>query len=159
MAAIEIREISGYELERGKPTPSKQHGILQSRLSFAMLSKYADTFDIASEITLTLSEIKPYVPDLCLFSKKSVDWLQGEMKVKEVPITAIEIISSSQTVEQILEKFRDYFSAGVQSCWLVIPALQSIYVILPDNKIKVFHEDTLTDPVTGVSVDLNGIFS
>ncbi len=158
METIETREISQYELERGKPMPSKQHGIVQSRLSFAILRNHGETFEPASEVTLSLSEIKPYVPDLCVFPKKPINWLQEEIKVSESPITAIEIISSSQTVEEILEKFRDYFSAGVKSCWLVIPALQTIYVILPDNKIKVFHEDILTDSVTGISIDLKEVF-
>ncbi|MCU0352429.1 MAG: Uma2 family endonuclease [Cytophagales bacterium] len=159
METIEKQEVSEYETERGKPTPSRQHGILQSRISTAISIRYGDKYEPASEVTLNLSDIKPYVPDLCIFPKAPVNWTQEEVKVSEVPITAVEIISYSQTVEEILEKFRDYFSAGVQSCWLVIPPLQTIYVILPDNKIKVFHEDILTDSVTGISIDLNEIFS
>ena len=118
METIEKQEVFQYETERGKPTPSRQHGILQSRTSTAVSVRYGDKYEPASEATLSLT---------CVFFQKALSTGHKKVEVSEVPITAVETISYSQAVEEILEKFREYFSADVQSCWLVIPPLQTIY--------------------------------
>jgi hypothetical protein len=64
---METTEIaSEYELERGKPIPSKNHGKLQMRIGHLMLDRYAQQYDVVSEATLEMPE-HPRVPDLAFF--------------------------------------------------------------------------------------------
>jgi len=98
-------------------------------------------------------------PDLCVYPKKIYNGFQDHKKATEPPFTAIEILSLTQTIDKLGEKFEAYFAAGVKSCWLVQPMLDTICVITPDKNVSVFHKNTLTDPATGITVDLNDVFA
>lgn len=157
MKTEELESLSEYELERGKPMPSKNHSLLQSLIGSAILFKYKDQYSVLSELSLQFGS-KPFTPDLCIYPKMTPDWFQDEIKVTEPPLTAIEILSPTQGAENFSDKFNAYFAAGVQSCWFVQPMMQTIFVISPDKKISVFHDDTLTDSANGIFLDLKEIF-
>jgi hypothetical protein len=67
-----VIEVSQYELERGKPPPSKLHGFVQAKLSVA-LDNVAKDFSIISELDLELGGWKT-VPDLSIFQKMVMDF-------------------------------------------------------------------------------------
>lgn len=149
--------LSDYERERGKPMPSKNHSKLQIRIGSELLRLYEDQYDVLSE--LSLEALNPsYVPDLCLFPVEPSNWREDEVKVSEVPLTVIEIISPSQTDTELTEKSKAYFAAGVNSYWLVQPVLRTIFVLLPTGDELVFHNNLLTDPTNGISIDLKKVF-
>ena len=149
--------LSDYERERGKPMPSFNHGKLQARLSQQLLNQYEDQYDVLSELSLEAPN-PAYVPDLCLFLAEPSNWREDEIRVSEVPLTVIEIISPSQTDTELTAKSTAYFAAGVKSYWLVQPVLRTIFVLLPIGDELVFHNDVLTDPTNGVSIDLKKVF-
>ncbi|MFN3562193.1 MAG: Uma2 family endonuclease [Chloroherpetonaceae bacterium] len=149
------KEISDYELERGKPMPSFIHGITQAKLLVA-LSKHEESFTIGSEITL---DLKPRVtPDILIFRKRKVNFQRDEKRVSEMPLTVIEILSGTQGMENFDEKLPRYFEAGVQSVWLVQPFIKTIAVFLPNEEPRVFTKGELNDPATGISLNLDEIF-
>ncbi len=148
---------SQYELERGKPMPSKNHGKLQQRIGVEIAVHYGDTYETYSELSLTAPN-PPYVPDLCVFPAEPSNWREDEVKVSDVPLTVIEIVSPSQTDTELTKKSRDYFAAGTKSYWLVQPVLRTVFVLLPDGNELVFHDEMLTDPTNGISIDLKKVF-
>ncbi len=148
------KEISDYELERGKPMPSFIHGITQIRIGSAL--SRLDDFVVGSEITL---DLKPRVtPDILIFRKRKVNFQRDEKRVSEMPLTAIEILSGTQGMENFDEKLPRYFEAGVQSVWLVQPFIKTIAVFLPNEEPRVFTKGELNDPATGISLNLDEIF-
>ena len=164
MGAVEVAEQvaeevirSQYEIERGKPMPSKNHSRLQQRIGVELANHYGDKFDTYSELSLEAPN-PPTVPDLCLFPAEASNWRVDEVKVSEVPLTVIEIVSPSQTDTELTAKSVAYFAAGVKSYWLVQPVLRTVFVLLPDGNELVFHNDTLTDPTNGISIDLRKVF-
>ena len=48
--------------------------------------------------------------------------------MKQVPLCAIEILSAKQDLSELMTKRAEYFTGGVLSYWLVLPALYTIYV-------------------------------
>jgi Uma2 family endonuclease len=77
----------------------------------------------------------------------------------EMPLTAIEIISPSQTDTELIKKINRYFNAGVKSCWLVNPAFQAVYVYSEIGKYQFFNSGmTLLDPATGIELPLSEVF-
>ena len=50
-----------YEQERGKPLPSLNHGVVQAKLSFALISACQDQYLVGSKITLATEP--PLTPD------------------------------------------------------------------------------------------------
>ncbi len=156
-AIIKQPILTDYEIERGKPMPSKNHGKIQARISQQILNEYEERFDVISELSLQ-SPNPPSVPDVSIFPVSSSNWLEDEIKVREVPLTVVEILSPSQTVTELTGKAKSYFATGVASYWLVQPTFRSVVILQPNADELVFHNDTLTDPTNGISIDLKKVF-
>ena len=148
---------SQYEIERGKPMPSKNHSKLQQRIGVELAILYGEQFDTYSELSLEAPN-PSFVPDLCLFPAEPSNWREDEVKVSDVPLTVIEIVSPSQTDTELTAKSVAYFAAGTKSYWLVQPVLRTIFILLPNGEELVFHNDILTDPTNGISIDLKKVF-
>lgn len=151
----DIRSI--YEIERGKPMPSKNRSRLQARLSKELLVAYEDQYDIRSELSLT-GPNPPFVPDLSIFPTEVSNWQQDEVKESNVPLAVIEIASPSQSDTELTEKARDYFAAGTKSYWLAQPLFRTVVILQPNVDELVFHNNILTDPINDISIDLKKVF-
>jgi|GEM_PF-3389664 len=55
---IAEKQLSEYEIERGKPVPSLNHGIIQSNLCFTILAKYRAEYSVISELSVELDKTK-----------------------------------------------------------------------------------------------------
>lgn len=153
-----VVEISQYELERGKPMPSKLHSRVQSNLILELGLLYRDQYDFLSELSLDLNTWES-VPDIAIYPKMEFDYTEDEIQVKTPPLCAIEILSPSQSLQELVSKARKYFDYGVKSCWLVIPALKNIYVFSDPQSYQMFKTDqTLSDPALGISLELAKVF-
>lgn len=151
---------SSYEIERDKPMPSYNHSLIQLKLGAILINHYGDVFQFHSELDLELPNAKkPILPDICIFPKRKVDWMNDILRVKEPPLTTIEILSPMQNIEEIKNKiFDNYFPAGVKSAWLVIPSIQTITIYTPDTLLHSFSSGSLNDPATGIQLRLDELF-
>jgi len=149
-----------YETERNKPMPSYNHSLLQLKLGALLINKYSDKYQFHSELDLDLPNAqRPTVPDVCIYPKKQTDWVNDILRVKESPITTIEILSPMQNIEEVKNKiFNNYFPAGVKSAWLVIPSIQTISIYTPDGHISTFASGPILDATNGISLELNEVF-
>jgi Uma2 family endonuclease len=156
----EEKELSQYEIERNKPMPSRNHSIVQSTLSMELGMRYRKEYSFFSELNITMPTRPDTVPDIAIYPKMKIDFLHDVISMEEMPLTVIEIISSSQSNDDILAKFERYFFAGVQSCWLVQPSMKAIYVYSQIGKYQFFNDEmTLIDKLTGIELPLNEVFS
>ncbi len=147
-----------YEIERGKPMPSKNHNRVQHRLNIELAKKYDETYDFLPEQDLELSTGN-VVPDLCIYPNLNYDWERDEIRMTQTPITAIEILSPKQAISDLLEKARDkYFPAGVSSVWVIIPTFKTIYVMYNEKPTVAFTEGEMKDEITGISLQLSNVF-
>jgi Uma2 family endonuclease len=149
--------LSDYEIERDKPTPSKHHAFIQGRLFSHFDRHYSDRYTVLPELSLNLP-VRDRVPDLCVFPfMESLG--EEEIKMTEIPLCAIEILSPTQNHIDLEEKRKQYFAAGVQSYWLVFPDLKSVYVFRNADDYDVFtRQDVLKDKVLDVEIDLKEVF-
>jgi Uma2 family endonuclease len=159
-SVVEERELTAYEIERNKPMPSFNHGKIQMRIGFEMMAKYRNRFDVVSEPTLQMLE-RPRVPDLAFFDVKPSDWFDDETKITEVPHGVIEILSPSQSEQELINKFPPYFALGVKTVWLVVPIFQTIYVFNSPRNYQTFTlaNPVLKDTILDVELDLNKVFA
>ena len=156
----ENREISQYEIERNKPMPSKNHSIVQKNLLVCTDFRYRKTYTVLSEIDIIMPEKPNTVPDVAIYPKLKIDFFDDQIGMTQMPLTAIEIISPSQTDTELIKKINRYFNAGVKSCWLVNPAFQAIYVYSEIGKYQFFNSGMiLSDPATGIELPLSEIFA
>jgi len=158
MDTATITNISAYEAERGKPMPSKNHAIIQRNLMFMITLELKGKIDVLPELSLNIDG-KERIPDLAVFPSVSFMPFADEIKVAQAPLTTIEILSSTQKISDLTSKSSEYFDFGVQSYWLVIPELRSIYVFSQPDRHEVFANDkVLKDSSLGIELDLKRVF-
>ncbi|MDX1939095.1 MAG: Uma2 family endonuclease [Saprospiraceae bacterium] len=149
---------SEYEIERGKPMPSRNHAFVQSKIVKIFDRKYGEQFDVISELSLKLGDTER-VPDIVVY--KNFDFRPGndEVKVTEIPLIVMEILSPKQILADLIAKSYDYFEAGVKSYWLVLPDLTSIYVFSEPGEYEVFaKKGMLHDAQLDIKLKLEDIF-
>jgi Uma2 family endonuclease len=66
-----------------------------------------------------------------------------------VPEVAIEVVSPTNSFNEVLEKLREYFTAGVQQAWIVVPAEEQVYVYTSPttNRILTRADDLTAEPL------------
>lgn len=155
-ALIEIPTVA--DEAQDEKMSSFNHSELQSRLAFLLMSAYRQQYSILTELDFDFASGKTR-PDLCIMTKRKVDWLADEIVMQEVPITTIEILSPEQSLQSLTDRiYKKHFPAGVKTVWLVVPTVQTVSILLPDRKQLNFSQGVVTDPVTGVELSLSDIF-
>jgi Uma2 family endonuclease len=147
---------SEYEKERGKPFPSVNHSLLQIRLSVSLF-QYKPEYTVLSELALELDG-KRFTPDLCVYPQLEVNFQEDVVRMEEPPLLAVGIVSPFQSTQDVVDKITDMLDAGVQSCWLVQPAMETITIYTEGEKPHTVSTGTVTDPATDIEVEVSEIF-
>lgn len=152
-------ELTDYELERNKPMPSVNHSFIQGNILLQLNLHYRNKFSFLPELHIQLLEKPDAVPDISIYPIMEVDFLHDIAVMTEKPITVIEIMSPSQSNDDMLVRFERYFKAGIKSCWLVMPSLKAIAVYSKLESYEFYsNEKILKDSVLGVELNLVEIF-
>jgi Uma2 family endonuclease len=65
------------------------------------------------------------------------------------PDLAVEVVSPSETADEVREKVRDFLGAGVPLVWTIYPRTHEVIVHTPDGLARTYGEaDTLVFPDT-----------
>ena len=137
-------------------SPSYHHAYLSSNLIAAL--HQLKTYSVFSELTLQI-EGKDYIPDVCLYLKKPMNFASGDiLRMTEMPLLAIEVLSPTQGTQEIIDKFKIYFAAGIKSCWLIIPPAQTVVVYTSSEQARTFSSGELIDDVMSIRLSLKEIF-
>ncbi len=87
-------------------------------------------------------------PDVAFVSYKR--WAKGKRVPKTaawavVPNLAAEIVSASNTWNEIVEKIADYFRTGVDLVWVVSPATEQVYVYTAPDANRILNRSQNLD--------------
>jgi Uma2 family endonuclease len=63
-----------------------------------------------------------------------------------VPNLAVEVVSRTDSVDDIVDKIADYFHAGVDRVWVVLPSQEQVYVYDSPNSVRIL---TRMDELSG----------
>ena len=137
-------------------SPSYNHAYIQMNLG--ALFKQMPQYSVFGELTLTI-EGADYVPDVVVYPKRPVSYHRDILRMADMPLLIIEILSPTQGMQEIIDKFAIYFQAGVKSCWLVQPYGQSVMVWASPESSKHVVEGELVDEALGLRVPLAHIFA
>jgi len=81
------------------------------------------------ELTLELGG-QPMIPDISVFAEPLlVNLRQDQIRVRQVPMLAIEVVSPKQPTADVLEKARQLQQWGVQTVWVVEPTTEAVIVL------------------------------
>jgi Uma2 family endonuclease len=106
---------------------------------------------------LTLDIANGSTPDISVFweSKIKPNLFHDISKFPDKPILAIEVISFSQTIQEMLQKAKQMVNEGVKTVWSVEPYSQSVFVTTSDSE-TLFHAEIVNSD--GIIVDFSKIF-
>ena len=140
--------------ERMDDMPSLNHSYLCAQIMKQLLQN--DEIQPLPELTLDID--KGLTPDISVFPKAKVqpNFFEDVLKLQQLPLLAIEVVSSSQSVQEILSKATLLLKAGIETVWVVEPYGRSIFV-LTDKTKTLFHEEPVES--SGIEVDFARVFS
>ena len=106
---------------------------------------------------LTLDIANGLTPDISIFPKEQIhpNFFRDVPKFQQMPVLAIEVISSSQTIEELLEKAAQLIQAGVKVVWTIEPHSRSVFVTTPSEE-KLFHDGIVENEE--IQVDFAKVF-
>ncbi|MGI4872390.1 MAG: Uma2 family endonuclease [Janthinobacterium lividum] len=123
-----------------------------------VLQPYVGRYDILPGLEFDLLAGRA-TPTLALLPCLRYNWQADVLRFPLPPITAIEVLSPTQSFDAVVTKIREvYLASGAKSAWLVLPTVCHIYLFLPGQPPQVFTSGTLHDPAAQVDVALADIF-
>ena len=78
-----------------------------------------------------------------------------------IPDLAVEVISQSNTADQVAIKIEEYFQAGVSAVWVIYPVSNKVYVYDSPTRVRILQVgDDLDggDLLPGFRVALSTLF-
>ncbi len=136
-------------------SPSLNYSYYQTNASYTL--KNQKKFSVFTELSLQI-EGKEYIPDVCVYPPMKINRNRDILRMTEMPLLAIEILSPTQGTKEIIDKFEVYFANGIKSCWLIEPATSTITVYNSLDKSKTFLEGEVIDTVLGLNIAISEIF-
>jgi Uma2 family endonuclease len=153
---------SSEEYEMG----SLNHSYIQANL--AWLLKNLKIYSVFTELSLNINQLElsdceslknEAKPDVCIYPKMSIDCSCDIIKMSEMPLLAIEILSPTQPVQTLLQKIDCYFKLGIKSCWLVYPSAATVVVYADLHHFKAFSYGELMDETLDIRLNVVDIFT
>lgn len=155
MLVEEIIETEETELQKEEQEmPSFNHSYLCWQISEQLSQNDA----IAPLPELTLNIENGIIPDISVFPKANVkpDFLHDIPKFSEMPIIAVEVISASQNIQDLLEKAKTLVENGVKAVWTVEPFTNTVFVTTSEDNKRIHNQEVESE---GIKVDFRKIFA
>lgn len=137
--------------------PTIQHGVLQLSLITIIAPLLTNDVKIVPPITFRGLEQK-YTPDASIYFSAVLAAFFRLEEIAPPPLIAIEIISPGQTIAQMVKKCEGMIASGVEECWIVEPANESITVCTKERRFVRHEGETLMNRFLREPLSVDAIF-
>lgn len=133
--------------------PSLNHSYLCSQ----MLRQLFKDPSIEALTELTLDIDNGLTPDICVYPAGAIhpNLSRDVVKMPLMPTVAIEVISASQNIQDMLVKAERLIQAGVKAVWTVEPYSRTVFVTTEAGEAIVHQQPVASE---GIQVDFQHIF-
>lgn len=124
-----------YELDRGElivePSPTFRHNMIRDRIArvlreFVVANRLGNV-TIESDFRLDAAVVRN--PDVAFLSAQKLKDLDIDTSpIEGVPDLAVEVVSPSNSAQDMLTKVHQYLAAGSQSVWVFYPNLRVVEI-------------------------------
>ncbi|KAK0038626.1 Uma2 family endonuclease [Biomphalaria pfeifferi] len=149
----EVEEITDLSQTEENEMPSFNHSYICNRVLRQLFENEA--IEALPELTLDID--KGITPDISVFEKNTIkpNFLRDFVRFPEMPIIAIEVISASQNIQDLLEKAELMVNNGIKAVWTIEPFSGSIFVTTKAGE-EIFHNQEVESE--NIKVDFKQIF-
>ena len=153
MMLAEVEELVDETVEE-KEMPSFNHSYICNRILRQLFENEA--IDALPELTLNIE--KGITPDISVYASETVkpNFLKDYPKYPQMPILAIEVISASQNIQDLLVKADTLVAHGVKAVWTIEPFTNTIFVTTKGKEDKFTNQEIESE---GIKVDFRKIFN
>jgi len=139
--------------KHGEKTPSLNH----SYICVQILRQLLQNDSLQPMTALNLDIGKGITPDICVYPKEKIrpNFFRDIGKFQEMPLLAIEIISPTRNIQELLEKASNLVDSGVKSVWTVEPYTRTVFVTTESGEELCREQELEAD---GISVDFGEVF-
>ncbi len=140
-ARLHVHEGS-FEFVRGQVIPKESMKQNEQYIAqfltrmFARTAAYQEKAELFQETDSYVDGARKRVPDLAYFTKEQID--RNRTGERSSTLFAIELLSDSESFEDVADKVQDYFDAGAQLVWYIAPKRQRIYVYTAPDESKAY---------------------
>ncbi|QJD81153.1 Uma2 family endonuclease [Spirosoma rhododendri] len=133
-----------YEFVRGRiiPKPAmKQNEIFIADYlirQFVKTSAFQQGDALLPEADSYVDGSRKRIPDLTYITVEQKQAIRRGERVNT--LFAIEILSDSESYEDVLDKLQDYFDGGTQLVWYIVPKRQKIFAYTSPDESKAYKE-------------------
>jgi Uma2 family endonuclease len=149
-----------YEVVGGQIVEKPALGVLESLLASLLsrwMAPHADENQLGRVVAETLFLLDPALglkrrPDLAFVSTQRWPLRRRVPRTEAweiVPDLAVEVVSPTNSAEQVAEKIEDYFRASVRQVWVVYPGTSKIYLYDSPTSVRILQ---VGDDLDGGSV-------
>ncbi len=162
MNDIEELEYSIIETEEedDDEMPNYTHGELQWQIVHALFAVLLPEYKALPPITFQ-GLYRKFTPDVVVYPKRTTphDKASREYRVEQTPpLLAIEIISPDQTMFAMVQKCSEMLESGVEECWIIEPANDTITVCRKDTQFVRHRGESLEYRLCTRSLTVDEIF-
>ena len=103
---------------------------------FTQTTAYQRGDELTPEMDSYVDNTRKRRPDLAYFTLEQIE--ETGKGIRQKTHFAIEILSDSESYQDVLAKIQDYFDAGAELVWYIIPERQKIYVYTSPDESKAY---------------------
>ncbi len=156
------------ELDEGelitRPLLSWPHASLNSEIGYFLynhvkLNQLGKIYGTNTGFRLAGDTVR--APDLSFVRASRRESIKSKGFANGAPDLAVEVISPSDSVRQLMRKVKQYFAAGTHAVWIVYPDEQEVQVLEApgtDRWLKGFDPIEAPDLLPGFSVPISQFF-
>lgn len=139
--------------EKGEVMPSLNHSYICLQILKQLISN--ESIEPLPELTLDIAN--GLTPDISVFPKAEIrpNPFRDVLRFQERPILAVEVVSSSQTIQEMLQKATQLVNEGVKVVWTVESYSRTVFVTTQAGE-TLFHEELIENE--GIQVDFAKVF-
>ena len=148
------------EIIRFSGVTKKQYYIYDVLNALFIEKGYHKTGTFMAEPDVMLTALQMRRPDITYFTKEQIQ--RGRRGEDVIPAFVVEVLSETDQAYRIEEKIAEYFKAGVQVVWNVIPEHEVVYVYTSRKQVMICLEDDICSaaPVLpDFSISINNLFA
>jgi Uma2 family endonuclease len=161
------REGTIYELDEGEllmePSPAVRHNLIRQRIAFKLMqfveSKHLGI--VLEEMDFRLSADTVRNPDVAFVTAEHVRQIDLDRSpVEGAPALAVEVISPSNSAQDMTKKTQQYLGAGCHVVWIVYPSLRLVEIHSRSGSRQVREPERLLNEelLPGFSLSLTYVF-